>query len=704
MRLRTFAWAGALIGAMALRGADAEDWRAADQPDLQDRIAKAPELKVEDLGVPVNSVRLGMLLWAPNPDAKTWDLLQIYFPRYGGPNTIVIIDLASGEVRKVETDRGPNFHLCPAVVAPNGKLYISHLDSKLRQQISVYDPAANRFTLNALAMPEDLLGETHPLVLGTDGKVYAVGAHPSKAASACQIDPETGKVTPYGAVGPSHDPSGCWGYAAAADDRYIYISSGKVPWYLVAYDRQTGKSGALVTTATVDGYVGVSQGRYGCTGSATQVVGTDGNRIDYWLYQGKAVPKKAKNEPPPWPEPREPKPPVAAPPRPEVSLARAVPDGEGNAEIRVRAAGGKASAPAPAVPGAAPEQQGWRVFRFQVPLYPQDIYRLVELPDGRLFGTAGAYEGNFIYDPAAGRSTHLGKCDLSHYSTAAVDGKIYMSGYPSSPLCVYDPAKPWTAGTAEAGGAILDDGDPRANPRRLLYLNKFAGTHKMYAAAVGADGRIYFGGAWMRNGSAGGLAWFDPKTQEAGGFWEVFSNYQVNFMTAADAGRLLVISTHRVADAVLNKPKPRQGKLFIFDTAAGKIVREVEPVADAKGAGLVLGVGGGRVLGWTVNPADEKASILYGVDARTGRMAFTKVLPWPLPVAIGSNQQEAFDFRLGPDGKVWTFITDRLVRIDPGDVSIQVVGKVARGGRLAFSGKDVYLSGSASLRRIAGAL
>jgi hypothetical protein len=688
--------------------AAAEPWKPADQADLADRVAKAPNLKVEDVCVPVNSVHTDMLLWTPNPDGKSYDLLLVYFPKYGGPNTIIVMDLGTGQVKTVETPRGPNFHLCPAVTAPNGKLYISILAEKMRQQICIYDPATDTFSLNAVKMPDTIFGETHPLTLGTDGKLYATGAHPTKAATACRIDPDTGEVTSYGPVGPSHDPAGCWAYSSAADDRYVYVASGKVPWYLVALDRQTGKSEALLKTENVDGYVSVSQGRYGCWGNASKVLGTDGAKFEFWLHQGKVVPKKAPKEPPPWTEPRPPRPWVEMPPRPTVSLAKTVADADGNAEFWYRPF--EAGRVPPVQTGAAEEllSQGWKVLRFKVPLYPQDIYRLTELPDGRLLGTAGAYEGNFLFDPAAGRSEHPGKSDLSHYATAVYDGKVYMSGYPNSPLYVYDPAKPWTAGAGEAGGKALDDGDPTSNPRRLLYLSKFAGTHKMYAAAVGADGRLYFGGQWVRNGSAGGLAWYDPRTGQAGGFWEIFSNYQVGYLTAADQGRYIVISTHRVLDTLLGKPKPEQGKLFLFDTRQGKIVRDVEPVKAAKGAGLVAGVGGSRVLGWTVDPAGDAekptTSILYGVDAATGELAFARTLPVPLPVAIGSNQQEAFDFRPGPDGKVWTFMNNALVRIDPKDASVEVLGKVARGGRLAFAGKDVYLAGSPTLRRIPGLL
>jgi hypothetical protein len=462
----------------------------------------------------------------------------------------------------------------------------------------------------------------------------------------------------------------------------------------------------LVETENVGGFVGVSQMQYGCRAMARKVKGTDGERLDYWLYQGKAIPMKDRKEKPPWPQPADPTPHVKLPPKPEVNVSRAVPDVDGNAEIWVRSQEAKAAAPKEPPADSTPEDLGWRVFKFTVPTYPQSVYRLRELPDGRLFGTAGAYEGNFLYDPASRKSVHMGKIQLSHYATAVLDGKIYMSGYPTSPLYVYDPSKPWTAGKEKSPGKIYRDHEPGSNPRRMEYLGKqdLAGTHKMYAAVTGADGRVYFGGKWIRNGAAGGLAWWDPEQQKAGGLWKPFSNYQITHMTTAEKNRLLVISTRRVSDSLLGKPKPKQGRLFVYDTSTHEIVREIDPVADANGAGLVVGVGEPRVIGWTENPAESKTSILYGADAVTGEVAFRKTLPVRLPVRIGSNQQEPFDFRLGPDGMVWTFMGRTLVRIDPDDATVHPVGTVGRGGPIAFSGGDVYMGGTTELRRIGGVL
>lgn len=688
---------------------------ASDAPDLVARLRAAPRLRTKDLCEPVKSVRAGMLLRAPNPDGRTWDLLQIYFPAYGGPNTIVMIDTGSGQVTQFQTDRGWNFHLCPAVVAPNGKLFISVLDSRLRQKIVIYDPATNGLTLDAVAMPDEILGETHPLALGTDGKLYAIGQHPSRAATAVQVDPDTRQAVAYGPIGPSHEPNACWGYSGGADDRFIYIASGKIPWYLVAYDRQTGQSRTLVETETVGGAVSVGQRPGGCVGSASGIVNTDGQRVDYWLHEGRAIPIARRDESPPWAPPESPagRSSAAAPPPLEVNTALAAPDVDGWAEIWTRTPEAKAAAAAsatgdPTAGGDAaggrdstPEQQGWRRFRFQTPLYAHSIYRLIELPDGRLFGTAGSYEGNFVYDPRTGQHRHLGKIELSHYATAISGQRLYLSGYPGSALYVYDPAQAWTTGTFVDGRAI-DEQSPEANPRLLLRMGdkKLAGTHKMFAAATGADGRVYFGGAWMRDGACGGVAWYDPQTGKAAGVWQPLSNYQVTHLAAANEGRTIVLSTRRVADPVLGKPKPDQGALWFLDCAQGRLTGSFEPVPLAKGAGPIVAVGGDRIVGWTVNPQDDRASVLYAVDVRGPSLAYRRDLPFALPVAIGSNQQEPWDFRLGPDGQIWTFAENVLIRIAPDDGSVSVVGRPPSAGRLAFADGRVYLGGTTALRRI----
>jgi hypothetical protein len=455
--------------------------------------------------------------------------------------------------------------------------------------------------------------------------------------------------------------------------------------------------------------------------------------VAYWLHEGKTIPKKDPAEKPPWAEPAEKRPWVAAPLRPEVWTGRAVPQADGKAEVWYRTAESKAAVPK----GAAeddPAAAGWKALGFQVPTYPAHIFRVFALPDGRVGGSGGSYLGNFVYDPATNIAAHLGRLPLSHYSEAVHDGKVYMSGYPSSALYVYDPAKPWTVGRPPGPGTPpLAEDHAQSNPRRVAYLSHHgSGCHKMWSSAVGADGRVYFGGRWYRDGEGGGLGWWDPKAEKPGGLWEPFSNCQVAFITATGQGRYIVASTRAVRDAVLKKPTPQQARLFVFDTMTGQISREIEPVPNAEWTGAVAGVDGDHVLALTVDAAGraaakangatdrdiaygqcDTASILYKVNVVTGDVLWRKRLPWPVGFCTNENfdHHDGFDFHLGPDGRVWTFTGARfvrvnpnkdwhysyvncaLVRIDPKDGTLEVVGRLDRGGTMAFVGRDLYLSG-----------
>jgi len=698
-----FLWV-TLLASVAWSAA-AEEWRAVEQPDLKQQIIQAAPLREIGLGVPIYTVQMDGQWWAPNPDGKTHDVVQWYYRNYGGPFTAVVMDLGSGEIKHIRLplrrqSRGGS------VLGPDGKIYLSTVNYPKGMELYVYDPAADEFSSRGLVVP-DLTGEKHDLVIGTDGKIYGTGSYANLGkAGAYQIDPDTGKVTVYGPIGPSHKPNGVWGYSLAADDRCVYVASGKIPWYLVAYDRVTGKEKVILQTSRTGEDLQVRQLRHGGMAivykgfRGTYVKGGYDRRVEYWLYQGKAIEKKTPNEAPPWPAPKPSKPWTKLPPKPQVFGGRLMPTREGRAEFWYRYPWYKAEAPKT---GAEPP--GWKVLRFKVPVYPNRRTTFIrELPDGRIFGKSDAYQGNFIYDPAGGELKHLGKIHLSQYSMAVFEGKVYLCGYPSSALFVYDPARPWTANTVKFMQKPVSPWRKKANPHFLLYLRTYSGVHHPYAAAVGADGRLYFGGRWYRDGVGGGLAWYDPHTGKAGGLREPFARYQIHYMTEANDRKWLVISTRAVKDPLHNKPKPPEGKLFVFDTATKKIIRSIAPVQGLDSTGHVVCVGGTRVMGMCNDPRDPTASILYGVDAATGEVAFRKKLPYPLPWRVRHDLHNGgmFDFRLGPDGNVWTFIGNALVKIHPEDARIEVVGMARMGGSIAFSGRDLYMTGSVVLRKEPG--
>jgi hypothetical protein len=91
---------------------------------------------------------------------------------------------------------------------------------------------------------------------------------------------------------------------------------------------------------------------------------------------------------------------------------------------------------------------------------------------------------------------------------------------------------------------------------------------------------------------------------------------------------------------------------------------------------------------------------LYGVDVRTGELLFRKTLPDVVPFKwmLGTAQ---WDYVKGPHGSVWTTLGNVLVRIDPLDAHVEVIGRLPATGRMTFVGDDLYLSGTTSIRRLA---
>ena len=721
--------------------------RAGD--DLTARIDHAKMLDVENVCAPMRTCRLYRPVLVPNRDGKTYDVLVRFMETYWGPHTVYAIDLATGQTHTyTEPGALPAQH--NFMVGPDGRFYQHWRIPGSGTALMAYDPGSNEWTKAIENLP--LGGETRPLCIGTDGLVYGAASRKTRVC-AYQYDPATGKVTDYGALGPAHAPNSSWGYSVAADDDYVYVASGKIPWYIVAYNKKTGEDTVLHTMDDPRGHVGVSQGRYGCTAASR----CRGKTQRFWLYKGEAVLKRPKDKPP-WPEPVKKRPWVVSPPKPELGTGRLQPMADGWCELWYR----------------QPRAESWNAVGFTVPTFPVAIYQINALPDGRIVGSGGSYLGSFIYDPETDEAKHPGIIHLSHYSTALASDKVYMSGYPSSALFEWDPSAAWTANRSSTPfSKPLREDAPDANPRRLLYMNQWAGTHKMWAATTGRDGKVYFGGRWYRNGEGGGVAWFDPETREGGGLAEPFSTFQISYMTAAGNGRYVVISTICARDQTGKKPTPKHARIFVFDTKEAKLVRDFIPVQNATRSGAIAGCGGPFVLGITYDPADrpdklppeqqdeylkertltygvlDRHSILYKVNVETGEVVWTKRLPYPVGFRTNENfaGQDGFDFRLGPDGKVWTFtgarfnrvnpksrwhyaytncktvldesaadgfrlegLTCALVRIDPQGGAIDVVGTVTHTGQMAFVGRDLYLAGgdkylihhNKHLRRIKG--
>jgi hypothetical protein len=693
-------------GATAAAG---ERWQTVEQPQLKEALEHAPALQTESLGAPARGVNVWERWLVPNPDGKSWDVLQIYFKEYYGPTWLYAIDLGTGWVTKQRLADGHQFYLSGRALGFDGKYYIATPSRRTwSMDLFVYDPATNTVEEQGEIVP-GLGGEVRPLVTGPDGRIYGTGTRGNQVGLYI-YDPRLGKVVKdFGPVGPSH-PNGAWSrYVMGVDDTHAYIVSGMIPaWYLVAVDLASGAQKVLLESPT-ERVMDVIESFPGAYARVPQDGGAP-NR-EYWLYHGQAIPKT--NDTPPWP--RQSSPWDKAVPRPEVYFDQIDPDAQGNATLWYRsredAAGARESGT-----GFQPMNHrqdadattGWKAIRLEgVPSYPHRINPMSVLPDGRLYGTGDDYAGVFVFDPRTDQTTLLGpRPGLAPYTQIVRDGKLYSSGYSGGHLFVYDPTQPWTLSIGgPPGHPAPHQAAARSNPRYLGDFDKTTRVGLMHSSALGADGRIYFGGFGLRHYTGGGFGWYDPQTRKMDGFWEPLSGCAVHWIAPALEGRLIVISTVRAPGELRDNRAPEEAKLFVYDVTERKIVRQIVPIAKGRTTGLITEAAPGRLLGLTSDPQHSDGSILYGVDVTTGEVLFTKALP--APVSIDNYWPHWVDpsyeynaFVRGPDGCAWTYLENVLVRVDPKEARVHIVGKIDPVGWPTFVGRDVYFSGPERLRRI----
>jgi outer membrane protein assembly factor BamB len=162
--------------------------------------------------------------------------------------------------------------------------------------------------------------------------------------------------------------------------------------------------------------------------------------------------------------------------------------------------------------------------------------------------------------------------------------------------------------------------------------------------------------------------------------------HRIFWMTAADRGRYILLST-KLGDG---------GELMCWDTGKQKMIYRQKMPRNARPGPIVEALPGGMVMG---HGGDRS---LYGLSAATGKVIWQIPVP-ALPVtAFSSVRRHAYEFRRGPDGHIWTFFDNVLVRIDPRDASVMPVGRLGQPSQVAFTGGRVYIAGGSRLVRIKG--
>ena len=58
-------------------------------------------------------------------------------------------------------------------------------------------------------------------------------------------------------------------------------------------------------------------------------------------------------------------------------------------------------------------------------------------------------------------------------------------------------------------------------------------------------------------------------------------------------------------------------------------------------------------------------------------------MPSPPVTAFSLVRRQAYSFRRGPEGRIWSFFDNTLVRIDPRNARVEAVGQLPAGARPA---------------------
>jgi hypothetical protein len=235
------------------------------------------------------------------------------------------------------------------------------------------------------------------------------------------------------------------------------------------------------------------------------------------------------------------------------------------------------------------------------PRVATDICGLNRGGNGKIYGSIIISMHVFCFDPKTRQLEDLGRVGWGGgevYDVIGYGDKIYMGSYGGGYWAVYDPQRPWDPQPEKEGIS------PSANPRNFGQLGEQM--NRPFEYVIGPDSRIYIACRANYRTAGGGMARFDPVSEESHVFLDTEQSVQsitadsryVYGGTSISGGRGCIETT-------------TQGKLFVFDVERQQRVFECIPVAQAQAVtslavssatGLVYGsVSSGELFAFNVD-------------------------------------------------------------------------------------------------------
>ncbi|NNE93485.1 MAG: hypothetical protein HKN23_17705, partial [Verrucomicrobiales bacterium] len=357
------------------------------------------DFKIEKLGVVERQARIRGHAFSPGTEKYPPRLLIGFVDGDG----TWIVNLTTGDARKAE-GFGDDYLQWPTFIGADGKLF----SSCGKGGLSVYNPVPDRISYHRPIPDARWL---RGLAIGPKGNVY-VSDYPT--GSAARYHPESGKATNFGPQGGPFEIKNIYGYSVGCDGDFVYTASGKMPWFVVAYNVKTGSQENLLEYPP----------------SEHPEIHQRGDRVylevkpaglQFELNDGKATPVDSI------PRFDDSYVPGVSDPQPEIQdLDRTLPIMNGTAELRFR----------------PPGQENWSIAKIPVQGNDIPIQRITPLSDGRVLLFTGPYGNLHLFDPAKNTYSFLtNPAGRNVYGMAEIGGEIYFCGYPNGVFGKIDSGK-----------------------------------------------------------------------------------------------------------------------------------------------------------------------------------------------------------------------------------------------------------------------
>ena len=273
---------------------------------------------------------------------------------------------------------------------------------------------------------------------------------------------------------------------------------------------------------------------------------------------------------------------------------------------------------------------------------------LAEGPGGMVYGSL-CHPMRFVrYDPAGDEMTDLGTVPgVGNFcAMAAVGDLLGAASYSSGIMHLYDPSAPFNGGVGDA-----------PNPRELTRWPD--AICRPRACILHPDGRHLLMAGYAGYGLAGGgLGIYDLQAGEASLLTheELIPHQATIALVALPDGRL--VGGTDVAAPGGGHVQATEAVLYVLDFATRKVVCQTVPVPGAKVIRSLAVGPDGRVYGLA------QGSVLFVFDPETQEIVHTESFA----------QYEAERHLLAHEGHVYALFHTAIIRVNPEDLSHEVVG------------------------------